>query len=62
MIELPVLKRMVLIIEELPNDVDVSVEGHTDNTGPGAKSPFFGSKSDGEVKTKNSILDRASAK
>ena len=114
------LKRVALIIEELPNDVEVSVQGHTDNGGPGAKSPFkdnwelssaraisvlqellldgvkpnrvsaagyaefkplatnatksgreknrrvelhfFGSKSDGEAKTKNSILDRASAK
>ena len=114
------LKRVALIIEELPNDVEVSVQGHTDNLGPGTKSPFkdnwelssaraisvlqellldgvqakrvsaagfaefkplatnatksgreknrrvelhfMGSKSDGEVKTKSSILDRASAK
>lgn len=34
------LKRMALIIEELPNDTMVSVQGHTDNQGPGAKSPF----------------------
>jgi len=34
------LKRVALIIEELPNDIEVSVQGHTDNTGPGSKSPF----------------------
>ena len=34
------LKRMALIIEELPNDMMVSVQGHTDNQGPGAKSGF----------------------
>jgi chemotaxis protein MotB len=34
------LKRMALIIEELPNDMDVSVQGHTDNSSPGANSPF----------------------
>ncbi|WP_457745615.1 flagellar motor protein MotB [Sulfurimonas sp.] len=34
------LKRIALIIEELPNDMEVSVQGHTDNEGPGANSPF----------------------
>ncbi|MCD6433580.1 MAG: OmpA family protein [Sulfurimonas sp.] len=34
------LKRVALIIEELPNNMDVSVRGHTDNLGPGGKSPF----------------------
>ena len=34
------LKRIALIIEELPNDVEVSVQGHTDNQGPGNRSPF----------------------
>ena len=34
------LKRIALIIEELPNKMDVSVQGHTDDVGPGANSPF----------------------
>ena len=34
------LKRIALIIGELPNDIDVSVQGHTDNLGPGQNSPF----------------------
>lgn len=34
------LKRMALIVEELPNEMEVSVQGHTDNTAPGANSPF----------------------
>jgi len=34
------LKRVALIIEELPNNMMVSVQGHTDDQGPGAKSPF----------------------
>ncbi|WP_455756149.1 flagellar motor protein MotB [Sulfurimonas sp.] len=34
------LKRVALIIEELPNEMMVSVQGHTDNQGPGANSPF----------------------
>jgi len=34
------LKRIALIIEELPNDMEVSVQGHTDNQGPGPNSPF----------------------
>ena len=34
------LKRVALIIEELPTSMDVSVQGHTDNEGPGKSSPF----------------------
>ncbi len=34
------LKRVALIIEELPKTMQVSVQGHTDNQGPGIKSPF----------------------
>ena len=34
------LKRIALIIGELPNDMRVSVQGHTDNSQPGSKSPF----------------------
>lgn len=34
------LKRVSLIIEELPNNMEVSVKGHTDNIGPAASSPF----------------------
>jgi len=34
------LKRIALIIEELPTDTRVSVQGHTDNQGPGAQSPY----------------------
>ena len=34
------LKRIALIIEELPNNMVVSVRGHTDNVGPGKTSPF----------------------
>ncbi|MCD6260102.1 MAG: flagellar motor protein MotB [Helicobacteraceae bacterium] len=34
------LKRIALIIEELPNNMEVSVQGHTDNVPPGANSPF----------------------
>ncbi|OIP53714.1 MAG: flagellar motor protein MotB [Helicobacteraceae bacterium CG2_30_36_10] len=34
------LKRVALIIEELPNSLEVSVKGHTDNEGPGAKSIY----------------------
>ena len=34
------LKRVALIIAELPNNMDVSVQGHTDNQGPGKNSPF----------------------
>ena len=34
------LKRVALIIEELPADMVVSVQGHTDDQGPGNKSAF----------------------
>jgi len=34
------LKRVALIIEELPNSMQVSVQGHTDNQGPGKSSVF----------------------
>lgn len=34
------LKRITLIIQELPNDMLVDVQGYTDNTGPGANSPY----------------------
>jgi len=34
------LKRIALIIQELPNETQVGVKGHTDNQTPGANSPF----------------------
>jgi chemotaxis protein MotB len=34
------LKRVALIIGELSNDMEVSVQGHTDNGTPGKESPF----------------------
>lgn len=34
------LKRIALIIGELPNETRVSVQGHTDNQGPGSNSPY----------------------
>ena len=34
------LKRVALIVEELPNTMQVSVQGHTDNQGPGKNSVF----------------------
>ncbi|MFY9143074.1 flagellar motor protein MotB [Sulfuricurvum sp.] len=34
------LKRIAMIVDELPNDVEVSVRGHTDDTTPGRNSPF----------------------
>jgi len=34
------LKRVALIIEELPKTMQVSVQGHTDNQGPGTRSLF----------------------
>jgi len=46
------LKRIALIIEELPNEMDVSVQGHTDNTGPGSNSPF---KDNWELSTARAI-------
>ena len=46
------LKRIALIIDELPNDMDVSVQGHTDNVAPGASSPF---KDNWELSTARAI-------
>ena len=46
------LKRIALIIEELPNVMQVSVQGHTDNSGPGANSPF---KDNWELSTARAI-------
>lgn len=34
------LKRVALIIEQLPNNMEVSIKGHTDDRGPGKSSPF----------------------
>ncbi|MFT7860052.1 MAG: flagellar motor protein MotB [Sulfurimonas sp.] len=34
------LKRISLLIDEMPNDMEVSVQGHTDSSGPGVNSPF----------------------
>ena len=34
------LKRVALIVQELPNNMDVVVKGHTDNGAPGSNSPF----------------------
>jgi chemotaxis protein MotB len=34
------LKRMALIVDTLPNTVDVSVEGHSDNATPGKNSLY----------------------
>ena len=34
------LKRVALITQELPQDMDVDAQGHTDNVPPGAESPF----------------------
>lgn len=34
------LKRVALIVEELPNTMQVSVQGHTDNQGPSKNSVF----------------------
>ena len=46
------LKRMALIIEELPNEMEVSVQGHTDEGKPGASSPF---KDNWELSTARAI-------
>jgi len=46
------LKRMALLIGEMPNDVKVSVQGHTDNTPPGNKSIF---KDNWELSTARSL-------
>ncbi|WP_297442564.1 flagellar motor protein MotB [Sulfurimonas sp.] len=34
------LKRIALITQELPNEMEVSAQGHTDDVQPGADSPF----------------------
>jgi chemotaxis protein MotB len=34
------LKRVALIVQELPQDMDIDAQGHTDNAKPGANSPF----------------------
>ena len=34
------LKRIALLIQELPNNLEVSVRGHTDNSNPGSSSPY----------------------
>ncbi len=34
------LKRIALIVDQLPNKVEVSVRGHTDNVPPGDDSPY----------------------
>jgi len=34
------LKRIALLIQELPNNLEVSVRGHTDDTPPGKSSPY----------------------
>jgi len=34
------LKRVALIIEELPNEMQIAIKGHTDNVPPNRNSPF----------------------
>ncbi len=46
------LKRMALIIEEMPKTMQVSVQGHTDNSVPGRNSPF---KDNWELSTARAI-------
>ncbi|MDF1877124.1 flagellar motor protein MotB [Sulfurimonas sp. SAG-AH-194-L11] len=46
------LKRIALIIEELPNKMEVSVQGHTDTGNPSASSPF---KDNWELSTARAI-------
>jgi len=46
------LKRVALIVGELPNDMQVSVQGYTDNTQPGSASPF---KDNWELSTARAI-------
>jgi chemotaxis protein MotB len=46
------LRRMALMIGEMPNDIKVSVQGHTDNEAPGAKSVF---KDNWELSTARAI-------
>jgi len=46
------LKRIALIVEELPKDMEVNVQGFTDNTNPDADSPF---KDNWELSTARAI-------
>lgn len=46
------LKRIALIIEELPNEMQVSVQGHTDEGNPSRSSPF---KDNWELSTARAI-------
>ncbi len=46
------LKRIALITEELPKDLELSVQGHTDNSNPGTNSPF---KDNWELSTARAI-------
>jgi len=46
------LKRIALITEELPKDLELSVQGHTDNSKPAADSPF---KDNWELSTARAI-------
>ncbi len=46
------LKRVALIIGELPNNMEVSVQGHTDDQQPGQNSPF---KDNWELSTARAI-------
>lgn len=34
------LKRIALIVSEMPNEVEISVRGHTDDSNPGRTSPY----------------------
>ncbi len=34
------LKRVALIIQELPNNLEIGIQGHTDNVPPGKNSPY----------------------
>ena len=46
------LKRMALIIETLPKDLEINVQGFTDNIGPSSSSPF---KDNWELSTARAI-------
>ena len=46
------LKRVALIIEELPKNLQISVQGHTDNQGPGKNTVF---KDNWELSTARAI-------
>jgi len=46
------LKRVALIIEELPQDMEVDAHGHTDDVAPGGDSPF---KDNWELSTARAI-------